>query len=164
MPQNSNFWLLRGHRFGQKIEFKLMAPNHGGDPLGSILGPMGSHWGKKNGSKPKRITMPPNSNFLLLRGHRFGQKIEFTVMAPNHGGDPLGSILGPMGPHWCKKMGQNRKKNYHAPKFEFLTTLRSSIWAKNRIDGYGARSRWGPPRVHLGDNGVRLGPKNGSKP
>ena len=31
-------------------------------------------------------------------------------MAPNHGGGPLGYILGPMGSHWGKKMGQNRKK------------------------------------------------------
>ena len=31
-------------------------------------------------------------------------------MAPNHGGDPLGSILGPMGSQWDQKMGQNRKK------------------------------------------------------
>ena len=37
-------------------------------------------------------------------------------MAPNHGGDPLGSILGPMGSHWVQKMGQNRKK---LRKFEF---------------------------------------------
>ena len=204
---------------GKKIEFTVMAPNHGGDPLGSILRSMGSHWGQKNGSKPSKSTMPKNSNFLLLRGHRFGQKIEFTVMAPNHGGDPLGSILGPMGSHWGQKIGQNRKKlpcpktrifyysavidlgknriygygaksrwgtpgvhlganwglignkkwvktvnNYHAPKFEILTTPRSSIWAKNRIYGYGAKSRWGPPRVHLGANGVPLGQKNGSKP
>ena len=31
-------------------------------------------------------------------------------MAPNHGGHPLGSILGPMGFHWGQKMGQNRQK------------------------------------------------------
>ena len=31
-------------------------------------------------------------------------------MEPNQGGDPLGSILGPMGSHWVQKMGQNRKK------------------------------------------------------
>ena len=31
-------------------------------------------------------------------------------MAPNHGGDPLGYILGPIGSRWGKKMGQNRKK------------------------------------------------------
>ena len=68
--------------FSQKMEVTVMAPNHGGDPLGSILGPVGCH----------------------------SQKMEVTVMAPNHGGDPLGSILGPMGSHWVQKIGQNRKK------------------------------------------------------
>ena len=84
-------------------------------------------------------------------------------MAPNHGREPLESILGPMGSHWNQKMCQNREK-LPCPKFEFLTTPRSSIWAKNRIYGYGAKSRWGTPGVHLGANGVPLGPKNGSKP
>ena len=60
-------------------------------------------------------------------------------------------------------MGQNRKK-LPCPKIRILTTPRSSIWAKNRINGYGAKSWWGPPRVHLEADGVRLGPKNGSKP
>ena len=128
-----------------------MAPNHGGEPLGSILVPVGSHWGQKMGQNRKKITMPHNKNFWLLRchrfgqkieftvvqwgpigaikwvktvknyhapkfqflttmGYRFGQKIEFTVMAPYHGGDPLGSILGPMGSHWGQKVGQNRQK------------------------------------------------------
>ena len=125
MPQNSNFFLLRGHRFGQKIEFTVMAPNHGGDPLGSILGPMGSHWGHKIGQNRKKLPCPKNSNFWLLRGHRFGQKIEFTVMAPNHGGEHLGSILGPMGSHWEQKMGQNRKK-LPCPKirnFDYSTVI-----------------------------------------
>ena len=76
-----------------------MAPNHGGDTLGSILGSMG----QKMTVKTVKITMPQNLNFSLLRGHRFWQKIEFTVIAPNHGGDPLGSILRPMGSHWGKK-------------------------------------------------------------
>ena len=31
-------------------------------------------------------------------------------MAPNHGGDTIESILGPMVSHWVQKMGQNRKK------------------------------------------------------
>ena len=39
----------------------------------------------------------------------FSQKMEVTVLALNNGGDPLGSILGPMGSHWVQKMGQNRK-------------------------------------------------------
>ena len=83
-------------------------------------------------------------------------------MAPNHGGDPLGSILGQLGigaKKWVKTV-----QNYHAPKFEFLTTARSSICAKNRIYGYGAKSRWGTPEVHPGADGVPLGPKNRSKP
>ena len=39
----------------------------------------------------------------------------------------------------------------------------SSISAKIRLDGYGTKSRWGTPRVHLGANGVPLGKKIGSK-
>ena len=31
-------------------------------------------------------------------------------MPPNHSGDPIGSILGPVGSHWVQNMGQNRKK------------------------------------------------------
>ena len=84
-------------------------------------------------------------------------------MAPNHGGDPLGSILRPRGPIGAKKWVKT-VIIYHAPKFEFVTTPRSSIWAKIRIYAYGAKSRWGPPRVHLGANGVPLGQKNVSKP
>ena len=57
--------------------------------------------------------MPQNSNFWLLRGHRFEQKIELTIMAPNRDEEPLGSILGPMGSHWDERMSQNGKK-YHA--------------------------------------------------
>ena len=102
--------------------------------------------------------MPQNSNFRLPRGHRFRPKFDFKVMVPNHGGDPLMLILGPMGSHWVQKMGRNRK-NYHAPKFEFSTTLRSSISNKIRLYRYGAKSRWGPLRVHLGANGVLFGSK-----
>ena len=163
MPQNSNFRLPRAHPFRPKFDLTVMAPNHGGEPLGSILGPMGSHWVKKMGKNRKKITIPKNSNFRLPRGHRFRPKFNFMLMTPSHGGDPIGSILGPMGSHWVQKMGRNRK-NYHAPKFEFSTTLRSSISTKIRLYGYGAKSRWGPLRVHLGANGSSLGPKNGSKP
>ena len=65
-----------------------------------------------------------------------------------------------MGSYWGQKRVK-KVKNYHAQKFDFLTTQRLSIWAKNRIYGYGAKSRWGPPRVHLGANGVPLEPKMG---
>ena len=85
--------------------------------------------------------MPSNSIMRL----RFRPKLDFTVMAQNHGVDHLGSTLWTMGSHWVKKKGQNRKKI-----FEFSTTSRSSISTKIRLYGYGAKSRWGLPRVHLG--------------
>ena len=59
----------------------------------------------------------------------------------------------PLGP----KNGQNRKKI-----LKFSTTPRLSISAKIRVYGYGAKSWWGLTRVHLGANGIPLGPKNGS--
>ena len=107
--------------------------------------------------------MPQNSNFRLPCGHRFSQKMEVTVMAPNHGGDTLRSILGPMGYHWVKKNGSKTVKNYHAPKFEFSTTPRSLIFRKKWKLRLWRKLRWWHPRVHLGANGVPLGPKNGSK-
>ena len=163
-----------------------MAPNHGGDSLGSILGPMEFHWVKKMGQNRKKITMPQNSNFRLLCYHRFFpkngsygygtkswwglprvhhgangshwiqkmgqkrrklpcpkirifdypavidflQKMDVTVMAPNQGGDPVGSILGPMGSHWVQKMGQNCKKLPCPKNSNFRLPPRSSIFPK----------------------------------
>ena len=80
-----------------------MPPNYGGDTLGSILGPVGSHWVQKMG---------------LNRSYGYGAKSRW---------EPPGSILGPMGPIGSKKW-VNTVKNYHAPKFEFSTTPRSSIF------------------------------------
>ena len=79
-----------------------MAPNHGGDPLGSILGPMGSHWVKK-WVKTVKITMPQNSNFGLPRGHPFFAK-------NGSYGYSAKSPWGQWGPIGSKKVGQNRKK------------------------------------------------------
>ena len=110
MPQNSNFPLPRGHQFFAKMEVTVMAPNHGGDPLGSILGPVGSHWVKKMGQNRKKLPCPTKGIFDYPAVIDFSQKMEITVMAPNHGGDTIESILGPVGSHWVKKMGQNRKK------------------------------------------------------
>ena len=166
MPQNSKFWLPRGHRFfpqngsygygaksgwgpsrvhlgasgvplgpkngsnrqklpcpkirifdylevidfSQKMEFTVMVPNHGGDTIESILGPMGSHWDQNMGQNRKKLPCPKIRIFDYPAVIVFSQKIEFTVMVPNHGGDALGSILGPMGSHWVQKMCQNSKK------------------------------------------------------
>ena len=92
-----------------------MAPNHGGDLLGSILGPIGSHW-KTKGQNVKNYNAPKIRISDDPAVIDFSQKKEFTVLRPNHGGDTQGAILGPIGSHWVQKMGQN-VENYHAPKF-----------------------------------------------
>ena len=106
-----------------------MVLNNGGDPLGSILGPMGSHWVQKMGQSQEKLPCPKIRIFDYPAVIDFSQKMEVTVMALNYDGDPLGSILGPMGSHrvqkWVKAI-----KNYHAPNFEFSTTPRSSIFHK----------------------------------
>ena len=147
MPQNSNF---RSSILAKIGPYGFGAKSRWGPPR-VHLGANGVPLELKNGSKPQKIAMPQNSNFR----HRFRPKFDLTIMAPNHARGLLGSILGPMGSHWGKKLGQN-PKNYHAPKFDFS--------AKIRPYGYGAKSWWGPPEVHLGANGVPLEQKNGLKP
>ena len=87
--------------FLQKMEVTVMVPNHGGDPVGSILGPMGSLWVQKMGQNRKKLPCPKIRIFDYPAAIDFSQKMEVTVMATNHGGDPLGSILGSMGSHWA---------------------------------------------------------------
>ena len=96
-----------------------MVPNHGGDPLGSILGPMGSHWVQKMGQNRKKLPCPKIRIFDYPAVIDFSQKMEFTVMLPNLGGDTLGSILGSMGFHWVKKKWLKRRK-LPCPKIRFF--------------------------------------------
>ena len=121
--------------FSKKKEVTVMAPHHSGEPLGSILGRMGSHW-VKNGSNHKKLPCPKIRIFDYPAVIDFSQKMEVMVTAPNHGGDPLGSISGPIGSHWVKKMGQNRKK-FPCPKFpifdypaviDFLQKRKLRLW------------------------------------
>ena len=109
--------------FLQKMEVTVMALNQGGEPVGSMLGPMGSHWFQKMGQNCKKLPCPKIRIFDYPAIIDFSQKMEVTVMATNHGGDPVGSILGPMGSHWVRK-----RKKLPCPKFEFSTTPRSSIF------------------------------------
>ena len=109
-PKIRNFDYPAVIDFSQKMEVTVMAPNHGRATIESILGPMGSHWVQKMGQNRKKLPCPKIRIFDYPAVIDFSQKMEVRVMAPNHGGDPLGSILGPMGPHWVKKMGHNRKK------------------------------------------------------
>ena len=129
MPQNWNFRLPRGHCFSQKLEVTVMAPNHGGDPLGSILGSVGSHWVKKMGENRKKLPCPKMRIFDYPAVIDFSKKMEVTVMAPSHSWDTIESILGPMGSHWVQQMGQNLKK-LPCPKLEFSITPQSSIFPK----------------------------------
>ena len=127
MPQNANFRLLRGHRFFQKNgSYGYSAKSRWGHHRVHI-GPMGSHWVQKMGQDRKKLPCPKIRIFDYPAVIDFLQNIEVTIMAPNHGGDPLGSILGQWGPIgskiWVKTV-----KNYHAPKFEFSITPRSSIF------------------------------------
>ena len=115
-PRSSIFCKNGSYGYGAKSQW---------GPCRVHLGANGVPLGPKNGSKAWKITMPQNSNLRLSRGHRFFcKKMEVTVMVPNHGGDPVGSILGPMGSHWVKKWVKT-VKNCHAPKFELSTTPRS---------------------------------------
>ena len=96
--------------FSRKMEVTVMAPNHGWDTVGLLFGPMGSDWVQKMGQNRKKLPCPKIRIFDYPAGSDFLWKMEVTVMAPNHGGDPIGSILGPMGSHWVQKMGQNCTK------------------------------------------------------
>ena len=144
MPQNSNCWLLRGHRFG------------------SILVPMGSHWGQKIGQNCQKLPCPKIRIFYYSAVIDLGKKSNLRLWRQITVGTPLGTSCGRWGPIGAKKWVKT-VKNFHARKFEFVTSPWSSIWAKIRIYSYGAKWRWGHPRVHLGANGVPLGSKNGSK-
>ena len=110
MPQNSNFWLPRGHRFFPQNGSYGYGAKSGWGPSRVHLGASGVPLGPKNGSNRQKLPCPKIRIFDYPAVIGFSQKMELTAMAPNHGGDPLGSILGPMGSHWVKKMGQNRKK------------------------------------------------------
>ena len=118
MPHNSNFWLPRGYGNGAKSRW---------GPPRVHLGVNGVPLGKRNGSKPQKMTMPE----IRIFGQRFfANNLIYGFGAKSRWG-PLGSILGPMGSHWVKHLVKT-VKNYHAQKFEIKATPRSS-WGQ-----------WGP--------------------
>ena len=129
MPQNSNFPLPRSHRFFAKNGSYGYGAKSRWGPHRVHLGASGVPLGKKMGQNRKKLPCPKIRIFDYLAVIDFLQKMEVTVMAPNHGGDTIQSILGPMGSHWIQKMGQNRKK-LPCPKIEFSITPWSSIFPK----------------------------------
>ena len=133
------------------MEVTVTAPNHSGDPLGSILGPMGPHSVKKGVKTVKNYHVSKFEFSTTLQSSFLPKKWKLRLWRQITVGNPrvhLGANGVPLG----KKMGQNRK-NHHAQKFEFSTT-HWFFW-KNGSYGSGAKSRWGPLRVHLGVNGSK---------
>ena len=127
MHRISNFRLPRGHRFFWKDgSYGYGAKSRWGPPRVQ-LGANGVPFGRKTGQNRKTLQCLKIRIFDYPAVIDFSQNMEVMVVTPNHGGDPLGSILGPKGSHWVHKMGQN-VENYHAPNFEFSTTPRSSIF------------------------------------
>ena len=98
-------------------------------PPGSILGPMGPHWVQQMGQNRKKLPCPKIRIFNYPAVIDFSQRMEVVVMAPNLGGDPLGSILGPIRSHWVQKIGQNRRKNT-MPKIGIFDYPAASIFRK----------------------------------
>ena len=149
MPQNSNFRLPRGHRvFAKNGSYGYGAKSRWGSPR-VHLGANGVPLGPKIGQNRKKLPCPQIRIFDYPAVIDFSQKMEVTVMAPNHGGDTIESILGPMRSHWVKKMGHNRK-NLPCPKIRIFG---HRFFAKNGSYGYDAKSRWGPLGSILGPMG-----------
>ena len=130
-----------------------MAPNQGADPVMSILRPMGSHWVQKMGQKRKKLPCPKTRIFNGSYG--YGAK---SLRRPR--GFYLGANGVPLGP----KNGSKLYKITMPQNSHFRLPCGHRFFVNNGSYGYGAKSRWGPRRVHLGANGVPLGKKNGSKP
>ena len=161
MPQNSNFRLPNGHRFFANSGSCGYGAKSWWRPPRVNIGANGAPLGPKIGQNHKKILCPKIQIFHYPTVIDFSQKIEITVVAPNHGGDPLGSILGPMGSHWVQKMGQNCRK-LPCPKiriFDYPAVIHFS--KKIGSCDYIAKSQWWPPRVHLGWNGVPLDQNRG---
>ena len=149
--------------YSPNMEVTVMAPNHGGDLLGSILGPMGSHWVKKKVKTVKNYNAPKIRISDDPTVIDFSQKMEFTVLRPNHGGDTLGAILGPMGSHWVQKMGQN-VENYLAQNWIFDDPAVIDFSKKMEFTAMASNHGGDPLGSILGPMGSNWVKKFGSKP
>ena len=146
------------------MDVTVLAPYHGGDTLGSILGPAGSHWVETMGQNRKKLPCPKMRIFDYTAVIDFSKKMEVTVIAPNHGGDTIESILGPMGSHWVQKMGQMRKK-LPCPKIRIFDYPAVIDFSQNMEVTVMAPNQGGNPLGSIfGPRGSHSVQKNWSKP
>ena len=97
-----------------------MVLNHSGDPLGSILGPMGSYWVQKMGQNRKKLPCLKIRIFDYPAVIDFGQNSTSWLWRQITVGTPWSPSWGRWGPIGSKKWDKT-VTNYHAPKFEFST-------------------------------------------
>ena len=134
-----------------------MATNHGGDPVGSILGSMGSHWVQKMGQNRKKLPCPKIEYSTTPRSSIFCKKWKLLFWRQITVGIPWGLSRGQWGPIGSKKWVKT-VQNYHA-----RLPRDHRFFPKNGSYGYGTKSRWGLPRVHHGANGYHRVQKIGQK-
>ena len=75
-----------------------MAPNHGGDPLGSILGPMGSHWVQNVDQTVKNYHAPKCEFSITPRSSIIPKKWKLRLWRQITVGTPQGPSWGQWGP------------------------------------------------------------------
>ena len=101
--------ILRSSIFCKKWKLGLWCQITAGTPWVLYWGQWGPI-GFKTGQNRKKLPCPKIRIFDYPAVIDFSRKMEVTVMAPNHGWDPVRSLFGPMGSNWVQKMGQNRRK------------------------------------------------------
>ena len=163
MPLNSNFRLPRGQRFFQKNgSYGYGAKSRCGSPR-VHLGTNGGIGSKKWVKAIKKYHAPNFEFSTTPQSSIFHKKWKLRLWRQITVGTPrvhLGVNEVPLGP----KNGSKPWKNTMPQNSNFRLSRVHRFFTKNGSYGYGAKSRWGPPRGHLVANGVPLGPKNGSKP
>ena len=87
-----------------------MAPNHGGEPLASVLGPMGSHCGQKMGQNRKKLPCPKIRIFDYSAVIDLGKKSNWRLWRQITIGTLYGPSWGQWGPIGSKKWVKTVKK------------------------------------------------------